>query len=359
MERETLLRELERLDADLDVEAILDTWRDEGAMTRRVGDPDVPDPGPEVGIGEYGRVAFEELGREERIILPDTNFLPVHFLEEGATRQKAVARIARKSPHGAWGTGWLVGRDLLMTNNHVISTKAQATTLQAEFNYQLALDGSAETPDVYQFDPDGFFYTNAALDFTLIKLKCKSLSITLPLKVQPTADGEYLVLDEEAWAADNGEAIINGGVATGINTGAITANPGISIVRRPPFLLCVPASARWGRLQLPSGPVPVANDQHVNIIQHPRGRRKEVALQQNRLDHIYTNHLRYTTDTEPGSSGSPVFNNGWDVIAIHHAGGEFTNGQWVNNQGVRIDRIVDDIQANHAAGSWVRGQLGV
>jgi V8-like Glu-specific endopeptidase len=31
--------------------------------------------------------------------------------------------------------------------------------------------------------------------------------------------------------------------------------------------------------------------------------------------------LQYFTDTLPGSSGSPVFDASWDVIAVHRAGG--------------------------------------
>ena len=359
MGRKALLKELEKLDVDFDVDELLAQWRDEAMCQRTYTDDDVADPGDEVGIGEYGRVEYDDLGMVERIILPDNNLLPVHFLEEGATKQRAVARVARKSPHGGWGTGWMVGRDLMMTNNHVISTPAQAAGLQAEFNYQLTVDGAAQTPDVYQFDPDGFFYTNAALDFTLIKVRCKPLVLQLPLKVEATDDGQYLVLDEAAIAEGDAAPVLPGVPAGPI----VPTMPGVVTPRlpipRPPIFLCYSAGSRWGRLQLPTGTVTVADDQHINIVQHPQGRRKEVAVQQNRLTNIYANHLRYTTDTEPGSSGSPVFDNGWDLLAIHHAGGERVNGVWINNQGVRIDRIVADIRANHPAGSWVRTQLGV
>ena len=57
--------------------------------------------------------------------------------------------------------------------------------------------------------------------------------------------------------------------------------------------------------------------------------------------------IRYTADTEPGSSGSPVFNNTWKLIALHHSAGDQdpTTGQWVDNEGVRIDRIIEHIKA--------------
>jgi endonuclease G, mitochondrial len=75
--------------------------------------------------------------------------------------------------------------------------------------------------------------------------------------------------------------------------------------------------------------------------------------------------LHYQTDTAPGSSGSPVFNDQWEVVALHHSGvpkrdrlGQilsvngtiWTNDQgeqniaWIANEGVRISRIVKHIQ---------------
>lgn len=349
MGRKALLKELEKLDYRVELDDVLAEMRDEDMCSQEVAD--VVDPGIEVEIGEDGRVEFDDLGRAERIILPDNNLLPVHFLEEGANKQRSVARVARKNPAGGWGTGWLVGRDILMTNNHVIPSKQSANALRAEFNYQFDVDGSAEVPDTYDFDPDGFFYTNPTLDFTLIKLTCKPFRLQLPVRVEATGHGDYLVLDE-SWD--------EAGPVRSLIPDPTDLRPPVSIPPfRPPISLCISAGSRWGRLQLPRGAVSVAVDQHVNIVQHPRGRRKEVAVQQNRLTHIFSNHLRYTTDTEPGSSGSPVFNNGWDLLAIHHAGGEFSGGAWKNNQGVRVDRIVADIRANHAAGSYVRGQLGI
>lgn len=57
----------------------------------------------------------------------------------------------------------------------------------------------------------------------------------------------------------------------------------------------------------------------VTIIQHPQGRMKEVALRENRIVDVLDLYLHYETDTEPGSSGSPVFNDQWELIALHHA----------------------------------------
>ena len=44
----------------------------------------------------------------------------------------------------------------------------------------------------------------------------------------------------------------------------------------------------------------------VNIVQHPRGEHKQVAFQNNLITAADTTSLRYFTDTDGGSSGSPV-----------------------------------------------------
>ena len=63
----------------------------------------------------------------------------------------------------------------------------------------------------------------------------------------------------------------------------------------------------------------IAASETVNIIQHPRGRPKEVALRDNRVVKADGVVIHYECSTEPGSSGSPVFNNRWEPVALHHA----------------------------------------
>lgn len=63
----------------------------------------------------------------------------------------------------------------------------------------------------------------------------------------------------------------------------------------------------------------VAVGETVTIVQHPRGRPKEVALRDNRVVQADGVVIQYSCDTEPGSSGSPVFNNQWKPVALHHA----------------------------------------
>lgn len=59
------------------------------------------------------------------------------------------------------------------------------------------------------------------------------------------------------------------------------------------------------------------------IIGHPAGSDLELSLQDNNLIGCNDTWLHYRTPTEPGSSGSPVFEqNDWKVVGLHHKGTE-------------------------------------
>ncbi len=101
----------------------------------------------------------------------------------------------------------------------------------------------------------------------------------------------------------------------------------------------------WGCLVLNPNADPVP-DEHVIIIQHPNGGLKQIVLTANQVFHLEGYRLYYTTDTMPGSSGSPVFNDSWQVIAIHHAeGGLQTNTRGDKrfvNEGILMSAIKAD-----------------
>jgi len=300
---------------------------------------DFDDPGAKVQVGNDSHVAPEEIAYIERII-HEFNLLPVHFLEEGAVVQRAVARVTRNG--SPWGTGFLVSPSLFMTNNHVIPSVAFAQTYNVamQFNYQLDYMGNPQTPEVYTPNLNDVFYTNASLDFTLIRLnqRCR------------------WVFYQDYWrtriARESGEDVYEAQLGP---TAIAAAGPiGMPITR-----VCTIAGESWGYLRLP-GSIAYALREHLNIVQHPQGRRKEVALQKNNITDIYTNRIRYTTDTDPGSSGSPVFNNEWDLVAIHHAAGERDSASlnWLSNEGMRMDKIVADLRS-HYSGDPILTELGI
>jgi V8-like Glu-specific endopeptidase len=61
--------------------------------------------------------------------------------------------------------------------------------------------------------------------------------------------------------------------------------------------------------------------------------------------------VQYLTDTQPGSSGAPVFDASAKLIALHHRGGTPTQktgkAPLTKNQGVRISRVVAGLAAQN------------
>jgi endonuclease I len=114
----------------------------------------------------------------------------------------------------------------------------------------------------------------------------------------------------------------------------------------------------WNQLVAEEGKV--NKGEPVTIIQHPRAETKQIALRENEVTDILENFLLYRTDTAPGSSGAPVFNDQWELVGLHHAGvPRKLNGQiltrtgqpwndtmdedlidWIANEGARISRII-------------------
>lgn len=125
-----------------------------------------------------------------------------------------------------------------------------------------------------------------------------------------------------------------------------------------------PAAHGWLPLIEEQGKVMVG--EWVNIIQHPNGEPKQLALRENLVVDELERFLHYRTDTAPGSSGSPVFNDQWEVVALHHSGVPERDAQgriltvdnqlwapwmgehriaWKANEGVRISRVIAHIKA--------------
>lgn len=109
----------------------------------------------------------------------------------------------------------------------------------------------------------------------------------------------------------------------------------------------------------------------VNIIQHPNGEPKQLAVRENRVVDELDLFLHYQTDTAPGSSGSPVFNDQWEIVALHHSGVPLRDTQgnilttdnrrweswmgeqriaWKANEGVRVSQLVANIKKQQLNG---------
>ena len=101
-------------------------------------------------------------------------------------------------------------------------------------------------------------------------------------------------------------------------------------------------------IEIPTERHLITRKERVNIIQHPQGRRKEIAIHDNTVSYIYDKAIRYSADTEEGSSGAPVFNNSWQLCALHHAGWKNIDGS-ATNEGINLNSITDYLR-RHMAG---------
>ena len=104
----------------------------------------------------------------------------------------------------------------------------------------------------------------------------------------------------------------------------------------------------------------VKQNDRVVIIQHPLGGTKRIALQNNLVAEANTRIVQYYTPTMRGSSGSPVLNDDFAVVAIHHSydadstwdgGGQirFTNpdenqNRQYRNQGTSMIALLEDLE---------------
>lgn len=113
--------------------------------------------------------------------------------------------------------------------------------------------------------------------------------------------------------------------------------------------------------------------ENVSIIQHPGSQPKKVAIRDNELIDILPNFLHYRTDTNPGASGAPVFNDQWEVVALHHLGVPRKNKEghalktdgktwdrfsddgddidWIANEGTRVSSIVKNVRERFPDGT--------
>jgi endonuclease G, mitochondrial len=91
--------------------------------------------------------------------------------------------------------------------------------------------------------------------------------------------------------------------------------------------------------------------QPVNIIQHPRGEYKRLGIRSNLVTAATATEIRYFTDTDIGSSGSPVCDDNWRVVALHRGAVYVTGVDFQGkdsayvNYGSQIAPVIADICA--------------
>lgn len=250
--------------------------------------------------------------RLERI-LQGNELTDINYLAQGLSCARSVCRIVLRSQGRllGYGTGFLVAPGVLLTNHHVISSIELVNEAVAQFRYERTLTGAEAVPVEFALEAAPSPILNRELDFALVSVADRS-----------SASG----LNEFGWLYLNPQ-------------------PGKAFV-----------------------------GEYLTIIQHPKGERKQVCVRENRLLKYDENgpYVWYQTDTVGGSSGSPVFNNSWEVVALHHSGvpkteirggrtvyltkdnrvwtSDMGNDQldWIANEGIRVSQILKYLEDSHS-----------
>jgi hypothetical protein len=190
------------------------------------------------------------------------------------------------------GSGFLLGPDLIITNYHVVERLikgiAQAQQVTVLFDYLLLADGV--TPH------SGSSYGLAESDWLVDYAEYSPLDRRIDRGAVPQADQlDYALL---RLAGAPGEQPVGG-----------AAN-------------LYPHAGPRGWIRLPPDEPDFAPNSAVYIVQYPQGRELQLALESQGIIGLNANgtRVRYATNTEHGSSGSPCFDANWNLIALHHSG---------------------------------------
>jgi endonuclease G, mitochondrial len=248
---------------------------------------------------------------QERQIGATLDFASLPPDQQALKAGRPVVRIVTLTAPGiqpqGFATGFLVGADLLLTNHHVFPVADEARTSGAQFFHEQTREGLREGP-VFALDPGRFFLNDEALDYAIVAVAPESRDRTPLGQLQL----QYLPL-------------------IGAKGKILKGDP-------------------------------------VSIIQYPEGGPKQYATVNNHLlDLRDDGFLLYETDTLEGSSGSPVFNQHWETIGLHHCGvPAMENGKlvtrdgrrvsvdadveesdlmWIANEGIRVSALVESLKS--------------
>jgi hypothetical protein len=109
-------------------------------------------------------------------IIKEANYLPAWFLRVGSQQARSVCKIETTGvdyqgrPTSWCGTGFLVAKDILLTNHHVLNSREVAAKAVCIFGYELDVDGTQMPTKTLRLAPDRLFLTSPVdeLDFTFV-----------------------------------------------------------------------------------------------------------------------------------------------------------------------------------------------
>jgi hypothetical protein len=235
-------------------------------------------------------------------------------------------RVCRvEYPSGmARGTGFLIGPNRVLTNYHVVEKvidgNYQPAAVKLRFDYLVGGDGVAVS-------------AGTAYDVAADWLLDSSPYSAQDSYSQPPADPDPEELDY---------AVLKTEIAVGNEpVGGPTDDP-------------EPAVRGW--ISTPAEPYAFTAGSALYIVQHPDGQPMQVAVDSQGVlgENGNQTRVRYTTTTQPGSSGSPCFAADWQLVAVHHGGDPkyATTSHADFNQGIPVTAIRQLLTARNHAGAF-------
>jgi len=249
----------------------------------------------------------------ERTITAKNPFLDVEiFRTKLGEVETQVCRIEIETPRGTvYGTGFLLGPDVLITNHHVmdsiISGKVPPSSAVFRFDYKRL--------------PSAVIAEGATFGLAADWLIDDSPPSPVDLKPEPkTGTPKSDELDYTLVRLDG--------------------SPGSQPVGKKPD----PNAPKRGWVKLASGPRTTEADSPLLILQHPDSAPLKLALDMSGVIGLNANgtRLKYKVNTEGGSSGAPCFNTSFDLVALHHSGDPnfAPDHKPTYNEGIPIDAIL-------------------
>lgn len=115
---------------------------------------------------------LEATAAYERILGVSRDLQAWSFLPRGTRAARTVARISARENGRELpvGTGFLVSPNLLLTNHHVLPDAEAARQSFVEFDAQVTVDNTPQSPTRLELDPDGFYAADQRLDFALVRV---------------------------------------------------------------------------------------------------------------------------------------------------------------------------------------------
>lgn len=227
-----------------------------------------------------------------------------------AAKKKVCKIVVKKGGRITnYATGFMVSSRLLLTNWHVFRNKEEVGDSEITFGYEYDVYGRAQKGISFKLKADDFFHSSQQFDYCLVAV--------------------------DLWNLDDGTVSIE--------------------------------SIGYHYLSPVAGKIGSEEVEFLNIIHHPDGDYMQLSIRENKFLGVEKHTIFYQSDTAPGSSGAPVFNDQWQVVGLHHMGvpskndqGEYLdkdqkpipvkNGQidlnrihWVANAGIRISVLLNDI----------------